>query len=151
MGSIGRIPFISACPTCKQSRIQSYSRDALERLLNAGHPVEAYCVTCDEFWQVSAQERANLATELAALPPVNTVRKRDSWRQFMRGKSEATFFECLNCKTVTLLPLDAPATGCPTCESKDGRVISAADVAREVDAGAIYKIDLSGSAPERKH
>ena len=40
------------------------SRAALGRLLNNGHPIEAYCVTCDEFWAISPRERASLAAGL---------------------------------------------------------------------------------------
>jgi hypothetical protein len=41
--------------------MHEFSRAALGRLLNGGHPIEAYCVTCDEFWAISSRERAALA------------------------------------------------------------------------------------------
>jgi len=41
---------------------RGYNRDSLLRLLNGGHPVEGYCTVCDEFWPISAEERARLAT-----------------------------------------------------------------------------------------
>jgi len=37
----------------------------LVRLLARGHPVEAYCVMCDLFWQISARDRDGLAVKLA--------------------------------------------------------------------------------------
>ena len=36
---------------------RGFSRAALRRFLDGGFPVEAYCVTCDQFWSVSALER----------------------------------------------------------------------------------------------
>lgn len=59
------IPFTSTCPKCQSHQNQrGFSRAALGRLLNNGHPIEAYCVTCDEFWVISARERAALAAGL---------------------------------------------------------------------------------------
>jgi hypothetical protein len=56
-----KIPFMSPCPKCAQVRLQrGYDRGSLLRLLDEGYPVEAYCETCDEFWSVSAKERAAL-------------------------------------------------------------------------------------------
>jgi hypothetical protein len=56
-----KIPFVSPCPRCAQVRLQrGYDRASLLRLFNQGYPVEAYCETCDEFWSVSAKERAAL-------------------------------------------------------------------------------------------
>jgi len=56
-----KIPFVSPCPKCAQARLQrGYDRATLLRLFNQGYPVEAYCETCDEFWSVSAKERAAL-------------------------------------------------------------------------------------------
>ena len=59
-----RIPFLSTCPKCKHNQVQWYTRGALRRLLNGDHPVEAYCVPCDEYWSTSAHERAGLAIAL---------------------------------------------------------------------------------------
>jgi hypothetical protein len=57
------IAFQSKCPKCAQMRPQrGYNRGSLLRLLNGGHPVEGYCTVCDEFWPISAEERARLAT-----------------------------------------------------------------------------------------
>ena len=59
------VPFSSTCPTCRVHQIQrGFSRAALGRLINNGHPIEAYCVTCDEFWVISARERAALTAGL---------------------------------------------------------------------------------------
>ena len=61
------IPFASTCPKCRVHQSQrGFSRAALGRLLNNGHPIEAYCVTCDEFWIISARERAALAAGVGA-------------------------------------------------------------------------------------
>jgi hypothetical protein len=61
------MPFISTCPWCAHEQPQlAYDRDSLMRLLNGGYPVEAYCDRCDEFWPISAKERAGLATAALA-------------------------------------------------------------------------------------
>ena len=53
--------FRSMCPICVTMRSQrGYDRNSLQRLLNGGYPVEAYCATCDEYWPVSIEERAAL-------------------------------------------------------------------------------------------
>ena len=59
-----RVPFLSTCPRCKHTQAQWYTRGALLRLLNGDHPVEGYCVPCDEYWRISAHERAGLAIAL---------------------------------------------------------------------------------------
>jgi hypothetical protein len=59
------VPFMSLCPKCKDVRSQlGYSLRALFRLLKGNHPVEAYCVICNEYWPISAQERVRLAERL---------------------------------------------------------------------------------------
>jgi hypothetical protein len=59
------IPFTSTCPKCQVQQTQrGFSRAALGRLLHSGHPIEAYCVTCDEFWAISPRERAALVAGL---------------------------------------------------------------------------------------
>jgi hypothetical protein len=63
------IPFTSTCPKCQVQQTQrGFSRAALGRLLHSGHPIEAYCMTCDEFWVISARERAALVAGLAGDP-----------------------------------------------------------------------------------
>lgn len=59
------IPFASTCPKCGVTQPQrGFSSAALQRLLTADHPVEAYCKTCDEFWAISQRERAAIALVL---------------------------------------------------------------------------------------
>jgi len=58
------ILFISTCPRCGQERAQGQTHGALRRLLHRGHPVEGYCGTCQEYWQISAPERDGLAARL---------------------------------------------------------------------------------------
>ena len=60
-----RIPFVSACPRCGRERAQWYLQIALTASFRRGDPVEAYCAPCLEFWQLSTDERANLAANLA--------------------------------------------------------------------------------------
>lgn len=60
-----RIPLVSTCPNCGYSQTQWYSQLALQIRLRRGHPVEGYCVLCEDFWQLSGHERANLAVRLA--------------------------------------------------------------------------------------
>jgi hypothetical protein len=59
-----RLPLLSICPKCKHNQVRWYTRSALLRLLNGDHPVEGYCVTCDEYWRISAHERTGLAVAL---------------------------------------------------------------------------------------
>jgi len=59
-----RVPLLSTCPRCMLSQVRWYTRGALRRLLNGDHPVEGYCVPCDEYWGISAHERAGLAIAL---------------------------------------------------------------------------------------
>ena len=62
-----KIPFVSVCPTCAQMRPQpGYDHNSLLRLLGRGYPVEAYCSMCDEFWSISARERATLVEAAVA-------------------------------------------------------------------------------------
>ena len=60
------IPFVSKCPRCGDERAQWYSDRALSRLLQHGHPVEGYCVLCQEYWQLDSHERGALAAKLAS-------------------------------------------------------------------------------------
>jgi len=43
----------------------AYTRDELIELLRDGSEIEAYCVSCDEHWQVSTEEKADLLDALA--------------------------------------------------------------------------------------
>ena len=61
-------PFLSMCPTCEDLRLQlGYSPGGLLRRLNHNRPIEACCVTCNQFWPITAQERMRLAKELEHL------------------------------------------------------------------------------------
>jgi hypothetical protein len=58
--------FASMCPKCGELRPQrGYTRIALLGFLTAAYKIEAYCVTCDEFWPISASERDVLSKALA--------------------------------------------------------------------------------------
>jgi len=61
-----RIPFVSTCPRCGDERAQWYSDRALSTLLRRGHPVEGYCVMCQEYWQLSRTELEGLAAKLSS-------------------------------------------------------------------------------------
>ena len=60
-----RIPFVSACPRCGRERAQWYSQIALTVSFRRSKPVEGYCAPCQEFWQLSAHERNDLAAKLS--------------------------------------------------------------------------------------
>jgi hypothetical protein len=60
-----RLPFVSTCPSCARDQTQSgFSCAALQRLLDGGYPIEAYCVVCDEFWPIGIAERVTLTGRL---------------------------------------------------------------------------------------
>ena len=59
--------FCSVCPACQDARVQGgYTRTSLLRLLLRNRPIDAYCVMCNQYWPISAQERARLAENLGA-------------------------------------------------------------------------------------
>jgi hypothetical protein len=58
------VPFVSACPRCGSDRAQWYTHIALKVMLRRGQPVQGYCGPCQEFWQLSADERNDLASKL---------------------------------------------------------------------------------------
>jgi len=59
------ILFMSRCPGCGHRRLQDgYTRRVLLRLLNTHSKIEAYCVTCDLFWQISSLERSGITIAL---------------------------------------------------------------------------------------
>ena len=60
-----RIPLMSTCPRCGNEQAQWYSRLALLTLLGRGHPVDGYCVVCQENWQLSADEQRSLARKIS--------------------------------------------------------------------------------------
>jgi hypothetical protein len=60
--------FVAKCPGCQYDHPQDgFTVTSLWRLLNRGHPIEGYCVICDDFWQISDQERARVAADLPNL------------------------------------------------------------------------------------
>jgi hypothetical protein len=70
-----RISFTSKCSKCAQVRHQrGYDRGSLQRLLNRGYPVEAYCPACDQYWQVSLKERTALAEAVTVAGRVTRLR-----------------------------------------------------------------------------
>jgi hypothetical protein len=55
------IVFASICPICKGEQVQQrFNVASLHRLLKAGHPIEAYCEICDEYWLIEVQQRMEL-------------------------------------------------------------------------------------------
>jgi hypothetical protein len=60
-----RIPFVATCPGCGCQQTQWCSHLALHTRLRRGHPVEGYCVVCQEYWQLRGEERDRLAEKLA--------------------------------------------------------------------------------------
>jgi hypothetical protein len=56
------IIFASTCPVCGQQRLQQvYTRRALIRLIESSQMIDAYCISCDVVWPVSAHERIVIA------------------------------------------------------------------------------------------
>jgi hypothetical protein len=54
--------FVSVCPTCKDARFQQgYDFRTVVRFLVESQPIEAHCAVCNEFWPITANERAELA------------------------------------------------------------------------------------------
>ena len=56
-----RYVFPAPCPKCGLKRPQEHLRAPLEAELRAGRPIKAYCIACDEHWQLSESERDRLA------------------------------------------------------------------------------------------
>ena len=72
-------PFASECPRCSHDRVQpGYARDELQQLLDSGAAIEAYCSSCDQYWAISVEERADLARALTAPPPARPGGPRGS-------------------------------------------------------------------------
>ena len=38
-----------------------YGQEEIVELLHAGAPIEVYCISCDKWWPIGAEERADLA------------------------------------------------------------------------------------------
>jgi hypothetical protein len=57
--------FMSTCPRCGRTQPQNgFSRAALLRLLDDDLDIQAYCVTCRNFWPISDPERQLIIDEL---------------------------------------------------------------------------------------
>jgi hypothetical protein len=60
------VPFSAECPHCNQERVQTgYAPEELIQLLRSGAEIEAYCMSCDQQWLISVEERADLARALS--------------------------------------------------------------------------------------
>jgi hypothetical protein len=56
------VSFMSTCPNCKVMRPQrNYGFRTLVGFLVSNQQIEAHCAVCNEFWPMSANERAELA------------------------------------------------------------------------------------------
>jgi len=60
------VAFACVCPKCRAPRAQRRNRAALHRLLEHGHPIEAYCEMCNHSWPVTHGERAELIRIVAS-------------------------------------------------------------------------------------
>jgi hypothetical protein len=62
------IIFVSTCTSCRREQPQdAFTVADLLRLLDAGYPIEAYCVPCDKFWSIGVQERVKLGEAVAVV------------------------------------------------------------------------------------
>ena len=66
----------------------------------------------------------------------------------MGRKKTPRFFECLECENATLLSNATSNRACPGCGSANGRVVSAPELERRIEQGALFSIDLT---PSRRH
>lgn len=72
--------FAAKCPGCRYEHPQNgFTVASLQRLLMRDHPIEGYCVICDEFWQISNQERARVAVDLPGFASMVSRRLTPSW------------------------------------------------------------------------
>ena len=59
------VAILSACPKCGEDRIQhGHDEDELIQQLRTGAAIEAYCMACDEHWNISTVERADITRAL---------------------------------------------------------------------------------------
>jgi hypothetical protein len=59
--------FPSECPNCRQRRIQyGYEFPELAELLQSGQGIDAQCAVCGADWQLSVEERADIARAIGA-------------------------------------------------------------------------------------
>jgi redox-regulated HSP33 family molecular chaperone len=57
-------PISSECPKCHQERVVTHPREEIAELLRSGADIEVMCVSCDETWSLSTEERADVARGL---------------------------------------------------------------------------------------
>jgi hypothetical protein len=59
--------FSSACSSCGQQRLQyGYTHRALTKLIESRQTIDAYCLECDVVWAITTEERALIASAVAA-------------------------------------------------------------------------------------
>lgn len=56
-----RYVYPATCPKCGQKAPQEGRRLELARSLASDADIDAYCITCDEHWKLSEEERDRLA------------------------------------------------------------------------------------------
>jgi hypothetical protein len=59
-----KAPISSECPKCHQERAVMYTRDELAELLHSGSDIEVACISCDETWPLSTDDRADVVRAL---------------------------------------------------------------------------------------
>ena len=59
-----KAPISSECPKCHQERVVTYPREEIAELLRSGADIEVMCISCDETWSLSTDERADVARGL---------------------------------------------------------------------------------------
>ena len=65
IGAMKKMSLSAECPKCGQDRRQEdYEPDELVQLLRTGAPIEAHCANCEEYWELSTEDRADLARAL---------------------------------------------------------------------------------------
>jgi hypothetical protein len=59
------VAILSECPKCGEDRIQhGHDEEELIEQLETGAPIRAYCMACDEHWDIPTVERADIARAL---------------------------------------------------------------------------------------
>lgn len=63
------VSFLSTCPLCGQPRRQhGYEWIELVHSLNGEQAIDAYCLTCDVVWPLTAEDRSLVATLITREP-----------------------------------------------------------------------------------
>ena len=59
------VAILSECPKCGEDRIQhGHDEEELIEQLRTGAAIQAYCMACNERWEISTVERAEIARAL---------------------------------------------------------------------------------------